>query len=78
MPYTHINLVEEGLRHLYLGTVNVLSAAQRFYEREGFTSIAKEDLPAWFPLMPADNVFYERALFTPSAQEDHFFSPTRN
>jgi len=43
---------------LYLGTVDILKAAIRFYERNGFVSIEKQNLPAAFPIMSADNVFY--------------------
>ncbi len=43
---------------LYLGTVDKLAAARRFYERNHFKEIKKTDLPSYFPLMNADNVFY--------------------
>jgi N-acetylglutamate synthase-like GNAT family acetyltransferase len=46
-----------GISDLYLGTVDILKAAIRFYERNGFVTIAKQDLPATFPIMSADNVF---------------------
>lgn len=49
---------ENGIDHIYLGTVNVLKAAMRFYERNHFVQVEKENLPARFPLMNADNVFY--------------------
>jgi len=49
---------ENGIEAIYLGTVNILKAAMRFYERNQFLQIKKEDLPARFPLMNADNVFY--------------------
>lgn len=49
---------EKGIRDLYLGTVEQLTAAQRFYEKNQFTVIKKTDLPSYFPLMSADNVFY--------------------
>lgn len=49
---------EKGIRDLYLGTVEQLKAAQRFYEKNQFTVIKKTDLPSYFPLMSADNVFY--------------------
>jgi len=44
---------------IYLGTVEQLKAAHRFYERNGFTRIEKEDLPVNFPLMSSDTMFYE-------------------
>lgn len=43
---------------LYLGTVEILKAAHRFYEKNGFLRIKKVDLPAYFPLMEVDDVFY--------------------
>lgn len=45
------------IRTLYLGTIDKLSAAIRFYEKNGFEKIGKEELPGDFPLMPVDNVF---------------------
>ncbi|MDR6515560.1 GNAT family N-acetyltransferase [Chryseobacterium camelliae] len=47
-----------GIEKIYLGTVDILKAAIRFYERNYFLETKKEDLPARFPLMSADNVFY--------------------
>lgn len=47
---------------IYLGTVDMLKAAHRFYEKNGFTQLAKADLPKSFPLMGADNIFYELHL----------------
>jgi GNAT superfamily N-acetyltransferase len=49
---------ENGIGDLYLGTVSVLKAAQRFYERNHFTEIEKGKLPDLFPLMSADDIFY--------------------
>lgn len=48
---------ENGIEKVYLGTVSILKAALRFYERNHFKIIDKELLPAKFPLMSADNVF---------------------
>lgn len=48
---------KNGINHLYLGTVSILEAAIRFYERNEFVRIEKESLPQKFPLMIADNVF---------------------
>lgn len=47
---------------LYLGTVDMLKAAHRFYERNNFERISKIDLPAYFPLMSADSIFYHLSL----------------
>jgi GNAT superfamily N-acetyltransferase len=49
---------ENRIDDLYLGTITVLKAAQRFYERNHFVKIEKSDLPVKFPLMSADDVFY--------------------
>ncbi|URM35495.1 GNAT family N-acetyltransferase [Flavobacterium anhuiense] len=48
---------ENGIKNLYLGTVSLLQAALRFYEKNSFATIPKEALPADFPLMKPDNVF---------------------
>lgn len=53
ISYCHDN----GIDEIYLGTVSVLKAALRFYERNHFEIIAKESLPVKFPVMSADNVF---------------------
>jgi putative acetyltransferase len=47
---------------LYLGTLERLQAAIRFYERNGFTLIEKQNLPLVFPLMPIDTHFFEKKL----------------
>ncbi|PKF75982.1 GNAT family N-acetyltransferase [Chryseobacterium sp. PMSZPI] len=49
---------ENRIGDLYLGTITVFKAAQRFYERNLFTKIEKEYLPERFPLMSADDIFY--------------------
>ncbi|WP_419870924.1 GNAT family N-acetyltransferase [Chryseobacterium sp. CT-SW4] len=49
---------EQGIDELYLGTVSILKAAMRFYERNTFKEINKEVLPSKFPVMGTDNVFY--------------------
>ncbi|RED22619.1 N-acetylglutamate synthase-like GNAT family acetyltransferase [Flavobacterium cutihirudinis] len=45
------------INDLYLGTVSILKAALRFYEKNGFVYIEKENLPKAFPLMSPDNTF---------------------
>lgn len=42
---------------LYLGTVSILEAALRFYERNNFVRIEKGTLPSAFPIVDVDNVF---------------------
>ena len=53
---------KEGLKHFYLGTLERLGAARRFYERNGFTAIEKNDLPSSFPIMAVDTHFYQLHL----------------
>lgn len=48
--------------HLYLGTVDLLKAAHRFYERNGFQRISKDDLPSYFPTMMGENIYYQLSL----------------
>ncbi|MBZ5856806.1 GNAT family N-acetyltransferase [Flavihumibacter profundi] len=45
-------------REVYLGTVELLKAAHRFYEKNGFTRIDAGQLPGRFPRMAVDTVFY--------------------
>jgi len=49
---------ETGIDALYLGTVALLKASHRFYEKNGFNRIDPGDLPAAFPRMPVDTMFY--------------------
>jgi N-acetylglutamate synthase-like GNAT family acetyltransferase len=49
----------KGIHTVYLGTIDVMKAAHRFYEKNGFVEIKKEQLPEDFPVMKVDNVFYK-------------------
>lgn len=51
-----------GLWTLALGTTAPMHAAHRFYERNGFRTIARDDLPPAFPVMAVDTKFYRRDL----------------
>lgn len=53
---------ENDIENLYLGTVDILKAAIRFYEKKGFVQVDKKELPIDFPLMSQDNVFCHLAL----------------
>ncbi|MBN9299473.1 MAG: GNAT family N-acetyltransferase [Filimonas sp.] len=48
----------KAITDVYLGTVDILKAAHRFYERNGFVREPKESLPSYFPFMRPDTVFY--------------------
>lgn len=53
---------DNNLNEVYLGTKDILQAACRFYERNGFKQVAMENLPDYFPRMAVDNVFYNLGL----------------
>lgn len=50
------------MNNIYLGTIERLQAAIRFYERNGFNLIAKENLPLIFPIMAVDTHFFEKKI----------------
>ncbi len=50
---------QKGINEVYLGTVEQLHAAKRFYERNGFVKVEKDTLPEIFPLMPVDTEFFK-------------------
>jgi putative acetyltransferase len=49
---------DAGIKDLWLGTIHTMGAAARFYERNGFVKISKNELPGHFPLMAVDDTFY--------------------
>lgn len=53
---------ENQITNVYLGTLERLQAAIRFYERNGFTLIEKRNLPSVFPIMPVDTHFFEKEI----------------
>ena len=53
---------ENNIKKLYLGTIERLQAAIRFYERNGFTLIEKQNLPSVFPIMAVDTHFFEKEI----------------
>ena len=56
---TYIQFCKDNeVKDIYLGTVELLKAAHRFYEKNGFTKIDVTALPSYFPRMMADNRFY--------------------
>lgn len=48
----------KNIQEIYLGTVSILHAAQRFYEKNGFHEIPIDNLPKNFPIMKVDTKFY--------------------
>jgi len=53
---------ENQIKEIYLGTTAKFLAAHRFYEKNGFSQIVKEDLPSAFPIMKVDSKFYKYIL----------------
>ncbi|WP_313631504.1 GNAT family N-acetyltransferase [Enterococcus devriesei] len=53
---------EQGYERLYLGTVDVLKAAQKFYKKNGFELWKKEEMPQDYHLMDVDTVFFKKDL----------------
>lgn len=53
---------DAGIKEIYLGTTEKFIAAQRFYEKNGFAEIEKQDLPLLFPIMTVDVKFYRLHL----------------
>lgn len=51
-----------GFTTLLLGTTAVMERAQRFYAKHGFDRIEADELPAHFPRMAVDSVFFRRSL----------------
>lgn len=60
LPWAKAN----GFKQIYLGTVDILKAAQRFYEKNGFSKFPEEQLPASIQRikMPDDNTYYAMEL----------------
>jgi GNAT superfamily N-acetyltransferase len=51
-----------AMRDVFLGTTSKFLAAHRFYAKNGFSEIAKSDLPSAFPVMAVDDRFFHRRL----------------
>ena len=56
----------KGIEEIFLGTTEKFIRAQRFYEKNGFVEIQKQELPKEFPLMDVDIKFYKYSIFPPS------------
>jgi len=52
----------KAIKQIYLGTTARMFAAHRFYEKNGFTERAREDLPPNFPIVSVDTKFYSRDI----------------
>lgn len=50
------------LRDIFLGTTDKFRAAHRFYEKNGFREITRDELPRGFLFMAVDTKFYTHPL----------------
>ncbi|MBX9668385.1 MAG: GNAT family N-acetyltransferase [Candidatus Obscuribacterales bacterium] len=57
--------VEKNLCTVLLGTTAQMSAAHRFYEKNGFVEVAMDKLPSNFPIVHVDTKFYRLDLSPP-------------
>jgi N-acetylglutamate synthase-like GNAT family acetyltransferase len=53
---------QKSINEIYLGTVEQLHAAKRFYVKNGFVKIDKTALPETFPLMQVDTEFFKLTI----------------
>ena len=53
---------EKKVTEVILGTLDRFVAAQKFYLRNGFVEVNKNDLPSNFPAMRLDNRFFKKDL----------------
>lgn len=53
---------QHGVREIFLGTTAQMAAAQRFYAKNGFVELNKDELPVTFPIVSVDNRFYRCEL----------------
>ena len=53
---------EKNIKEVYLGTIDTMIAAHKFYVRNDFVEIDKAQLPATFPVMKVDNKFFKLAV----------------
>lgn len=53
---------DDGIKSIYLGTIDKFEAAQHFYRKNGFHLIPKEELPSDFPLVEVDNRFFYKDI----------------
>ncbi len=53
---------QSKLSDIWLGTTDKFIAAHRFYEKNGFREVDRQNLPTSFPLMSVDTKFYRLSL----------------
>jgi N-acetylglutamate synthase-like GNAT family acetyltransferase len=50
---------QKNVKSIFLGTIDTMYAAHRFYQKNGFTELLKTELPPTFPVMHVDNKFFK-------------------
>lgn len=55
---------QKECRQIFLGTLDIFKAAQKFYRKNGFEETPKSELPANFPAMKLDNTFFKKDIDT--------------
>lgn len=53
---------KNGIKEVFLGTTAKFLAAHRFYEKNGFSEVMRDDLPEAFPVMTVDTKFYRGVI----------------
>jgi GNAT superfamily N-acetyltransferase len=61
---------DRGVREVFLGTTAKFLAAHRFYQKNGFSEIARSMLPPRFPIMTVDTRFFHRRVATLLARDE--------
>ena len=54
--------IKRKIAIIYLGTTDFFKAAHKFYEKNGYLEIHREELPNEFPIMHVDTKFYCKKL----------------
>ena len=49
---------KENVSEIFLGTVDSMHAAHRFYKKNSFQEITNKELPDSFPIMRVDNMYF--------------------
>ncbi|CAN5466190.1 GNAT family N-acetyltransferase [soil metagenome] len=53
---------EKDIKEIYLGTIERLEVAIRFYKRNNFVEVDKQSLPENFPVMKVDTHFFKLVI----------------
>ncbi len=53
---------DQGIKHIFLGTMTQFVAAQKFYEKNGFEKINEDELPSDYIKNPLDSIYYRYTI----------------